>query len=161
MRPAHPVRHWLCRRANQLSVVPAVNRRATGAAFRRRPTGDAGAAASAGGPCDEAKHHDSGDGTAVRRCARRSTGGQTQIEGVENCLGHHRVCRGLGRTRRGRLVWVHKIQGTQGGARQPGSTSADAHRHRRHRGAGYFVEGAADLHQFDELERGGNFRAVH
>ena len=117
MRPAHPVRHGLFRRANQLSVVPAVHRRAAGAAIPPRAAAPraAGPTASAAGPFDKAKHHGSGDGTAICRRARRAAAAQAQIEGAENCFGHHRVPGCPGRTRRGRLVWHSEIQGTQGG----------------------------------------------
>ncbi len=102
MRPAHPVRHRLFRHANQLPVVPASHCRPAGAAFRRRSPGCAASStASPAGPFDKTNHHGSGSGTAICRRARRSTGGQTQIEGAANYSGHHRVRGGSGRTRRG------------------------------------------------------------
>ena len=73
----------------------------------------------AGGPCDQAKHRGAGDGTTICRRARRTTAGQGQIEGAENCFGHRRVGGGAGRPRRGRLVRLLEIQGTQNGGQTP------------------------------------------
>ena len=69
-----------CPACQQAIVVPQAPR------FAAAPSAAAGSTFGAAGPCDQAKHHGSGDGTAICRRARRSPPAKPKSKALRNVL---------------------------------------------------------------------------
>ena len=155
MWPAHRVRRRLFGDANQLPDVPAIDRRSAGAATRRRA---ANAAVRAIAACDAAIYCDACAGFNSGARAVHAAGSPEKIKRVENGFGHHggyrRSC-GVGRRRLGFLFQAQGKGRSRDG--KSGGASSRADRDRRFRRDGHSGESSRSLHEFDELERVGNF----